>query len=187
MRRLTKAIALTAALMAGPALAQETTQDTELGEAVAQNEAIANNSSFGNWLLNCEAVTTADIRCRLIQQLSRSDDNALIVRMVVLPAGDGTHLLLAQTPIGVYLPGGAVYRFAENDTLEQRQMIWQRCAGQLCEAAIRIDAEELVEFEKHETLLFGYRTDVASDPIIVGVDISQFGDAVKALGMSGAN
>lgn len=146
--------------------------------------AIPNNTAFGNWLLNCEAVTTADIQCRLLQQLTRSDTDALIVRMMVVPAGDGTHILLAQTPIGVYLPGGAVYRFAEKDEIEQRTMMWQRCIGNLCEAASQIDADELILFDENDTLLFGYRADAQSEPIVVGVDISQFGEAVKALELS---
>lgn len=108
------------------------------------------------------------------------------MQFIVLAAGDGTHLLLAQTPIGVYLPGGAVYRFADNEDVEQREMIWQRCIGDICEAAIRIDEAERALFAEHDTLLFGFRVDVETDPIIVGVDISEFENALKALDTSGS-
>lgn len=189
MIRSTIALAAAAFFAAGAGFAQSTDEaqnDDTLNEAVTQNEAIANNSAFGNWLLNCEAITTADVRCRLVQLLSRAEDNALIVQFIVLAAGDGTHLLLAQTPIGVYLPGGAVYRFADNEDVEQREMIWQRCIGDICEAAIRIDEAERALFAEHDTLLFGFRVDVETDPIIVGVDISEFENALKALDTSGS-
>lgn len=169
--------------------AQENTDEVpaDISAALEQNDAIANNSAFGGWIVNCEAITVNSTACRLIQQLSRTEDNSLIVRMVVVPAGDGTYLMIAQTPAGVYLPGGAVYRFAENEEVPQREMIWQRCIGESCEAASRLDAEELELFDANTTLLFGYRPDVTSEPIIVPMDISQFGDAIAALNLSQQN
>ena len=171
------------------AFAQETTEEVpaDISAALEQSAAIANNSAFGGWIVNCEAITVNSTSCRLIQQLSRTEDNSLIVRMVVVPAGDGSHLMIAQTPSGVYLPGGAVYRFAENEEVEQREMIWQRCIGDTCEAAARLDAEELALFDANATLLFGYRPDVTSEPIIVPMDISQFGEAIAALNLSQQN
>jgi invasion protein IalB len=159
----------------------------DMSAALEQSTAISNNSAFGGWIVNCEAITVNSTACRLIQQLSRTEDNSLIVRMIVLPAGDGTHLMIAQTPSGVYLPGGAVYRFAENEEIEQREMIWQNCMADTCEAAARLDADELAIFDVNTTLLFGYRPDVTSEAIIVPMDISQFGEAIAALNLSQQN
>lgn len=150
------------------------------GDAPAGAE-VLNNTLFGDWLVTCEAITVSRVACSIVQQLSIADSDRLIVRMVAVPQDDDTAVLLAQVPIGAYLPGGAVYRFDGDDDGEQRSMVWQRCLGQLCEAAIQLDAEELAQFEAHDTLLFGYRPDIQAEPIIVGLDISEFNAGLSAI------
>ncbi len=162
-----------AAFIASGAMAQDTT-------ATSAPADVANNTAFGDWLVVCEAVTVRQNVCRLVQELSLRETNELVARFIALPATDGA-VLLAQVPIGVYLPGGAVYRFAGRDDLEQREMVWQRCFGDVCEAAIALDAEELAVFGEAETMLFGFRGDAESDPVIVSVDISQFSEAVAMI------
>ncbi|MEM9341947.1 MAG: invasion associated locus B family protein [Pseudomonadota bacterium] len=173
-------------LVAGTALAQDA--DTEIG-ADATPEAtldttpqpVANNSSFGNWIVTCQAVTTRDTACRLVQEQSLTETNQLVARFIALPAEKDAAILLAQVPMGAYLPGGAVYRIADRDDLEQRSMIWQRCLGQLCEAAIKLEADEIATMADGGAILFGYRMDAGADPIILRVETAAFADGVAAI------
>lgn len=178
---------LTATVLATGAFAQ-TADNTEIG-ADAQPETtlattpqpVANNSTFGDWIVTCQAVTTRDTACRLVQEQSLTDTQQLVARFIALPAEDDAAVLLAQVPMGVYLPGGAVYRIAGNEELEQRSMVWQRCLGQLCEAAIQLDAEEIDMMAEGEAILFGYRMDAGAEPIILRVDTAAFADGVAAI------
>lgn len=178
---------LTATVFATGAFSQ-TADNTEIG-ADAQPETtlattpqpVANNSTFGDWIVTCQAVTTRDTACRLVQEQSLTDTQQLVARFIALPAEDDAAVLLAQVPMGVYLPGGAVYRIAGNEELEQRSMVWQRCLGQLCEAAIQLDAEEIDMMAEGEAILFGYRMDAGAEPIILRVDTAAFADGVAAI------
>lgn len=161
------------------------TDETPLTAAPAQISAegeTLNNTLFGDWMVSCEAVSVSRVACSLRQQLTLTENDQLIVQMIAVPAEDGTAILLAQVPIGAYLPAGAVYRFDnENEGEEQRSMIWQRCLGGLCEAAIQLDAEELARFAENDRLLFGYRPDIGAEPLIVALDISRFNEALAAI------
>ncbi|MBQ1202317.1 MAG: invasion associated locus B family protein [Loktanella sp.] len=151
-------------------------------QALPEGSEVGNNTSFGDWLVNCEAVTTTRVACSLLQELSLAETDQLIVRFIVVPAEDDAAIILAQVPIGAYLPGGAVFRLDnEDEDVPQRSMIWQRCLGPLCEAALRLDAEELARFAENDQMLFGYRPALEADPIVVGVDIAQFNDALEAI------
>lgn len=149
--------------------------------AAAQEGEIANNTQFGDWIVTCEAVTISRTSCRLLQELSLVESNSLVARFIAFPAAEGSAVLLAQVPMGVYLPGGAVYRFADDEEAEQREMVWQRCLGDVCEAAIALTPEELSAFTEAGSLLFGYRADVQSEPIIAEVDVSRFAEAIAAI------
>ena len=161
------------------------TDETPLTAAPAQIPAdgeTPNNTLFGDWMVSCEAVSVSRVACSLRQQLTLTENDQLIVQMIAVPAEDGTAILLAQVPIGAYLPAGAVYRFDNgNEGEEQRSMIWQRCLGELCEAAIQLDAEELAHFAENDRLLFGYRPDIGAEPLIVALDISRFNEALAAI------
>ncbi|MFN3664399.1 invasion associated locus B family protein [Yoonia sp.] len=155
---------------------------TAAPQTLPEGSEVGNNTAFGDWLVNCEAVTTTRVACSLLQELSLAETDQLIVRFIVVPADDDAAILLAQVPMGAYLPGGAVFRLDDEDEdVEQRSMIWQRCLGALCEAALRLDADELFRFDENEQLLFGYRPALEADPIVVGVDISQFNTALEAI------
>lgn len=176
--------AATMAAVAGAAWAQDTASTAEeTAESATESAAlqdVANNSAFGDWIVTCEAVTVQRTACRLVQELTERESGGLVARFIAVPVTDGA-ILLAQVPMGAYLPGGAVYRFDGNDDIEQREMIWQRCLGNICEAATPIDAEEMELFAKSDAILFGYKLDAASEPIIVRVDISQFAEAIKRI------
>ena len=178
-----------APLLACGALAQD--GDLDLGSDAALTATPAqtrtdgetlNNTLFGDWMVSCEAVSVSRVACSLRQQLTLADTDQLIVQMVAVPAEGDSAILLAQVPMGAYLPAGAVYRFDnENEDEEQRSMVWQRCLGGLCEAAIQLDAEELAQFAANDRLLFGYRPDIGAEPLIVALDISRFNEALAAI------
>tara|TARA_R110002096_G_C14660778_1_gene727809 strand:- start:19147 stop:19692 length:546 start_codon:yes stop_codon:yes gene_type:complete len=165
-------------VLGGFAQAQDSSESANTTVTGAE---VANNSRFGDWIVACEAITVSKNVCRLMQELTLTENNALVARFITFAGKEGDAILLAQVPIGVFLPGGAVYRIAEDDTLEQREMIWQRCLGELCEAAINLSAEEIELFGEKGAILFGYRSDANAEPIIVRVDTSEFPAAVAAI------
>lgn len=141
---------------------------------------LANNTAFGDWVVKCEAASARRTVCTLVQEQALRDSGAVLVRFIAAPLEDGA-ILLAQTPMGTYLPGGAVYRIAGRDDVEQREMVWQRCLGSICEAAAPLDADEIGLFADAEALLFGYRMTADGDPIVLRVDISRFSKGLEAL------
>lgn len=178
-------VTLAAAFLAHMAVAQEAeTPAEDAAEAPAETVAsteIANNTAFGDWVVQCEAISVSRNICRIVQELTLVDSNDLVVRFIALPAADGTAILLAQVPIGVYLPGGAVYRLADREEDPQREMIWQRCLGDLCEAALQIETEEMASFTEAGAILFGYRPDIEAEPVIIRADMSRFAEAIEAI------
>lgn len=151
------------------------------GQAVAQETDVSVNTQFGQWIVACEAVTVNSNVCRLIQEQILRDTNTLVARFIAQPSDEGTAVLLAQVPIEVFLAGGAVYRLEGDDEAPQREMIWQRCAGALCEAALLLEAEELAAMDGAGAILFGYRMGPTTDPIITRVDMTDFGAGLDAL------
>ena len=111
--------ALGLAAMATGSLAQENTAT----EAAATD--VANNSVFGDWVMACEAVTVSRNMCRLVQEQSPRETGEMLARFIAVPVADGV-ILLAQVPMGVYLPGGAVYRFeGQDDVLDYLDTVAQ--------------------------------------------------------------
>jgi invasion protein IalB len=155
--------------------------DAAAPSAPQQTGEVANNTRFGDWLVSCQAVTVTRNVCRLVQEQILRDSNTLVARLIALPAADGGAVLLAQVPMGVYLPGGAVFRLETDEEAEQQEMIWQRCLGDVCEAAQALDAAMLEQMDAAGGILFGYRADVASEPIITRVDMTNFRAGLDAL------
>ena len=177
------AAALALGLMGTTGMAQEASDTAP--EAAPAEEDVSNNTAFGDWVVSCEAVTVKRTACSLVQEQRMKEGGQLVARFVAVPVSDGA-ILLAQVPMGVYLPGGAVYRFAGNEELEQREMIWQRCGDNICEAAAPLDEEELARFSEEEALLFGFRPTAEGEPVILRVDIARFAEAVEKIRDSGS-
>lgn len=165
-----KTLAILASAMLFPATA-----------AFAQEGEIANNAKFGDWIVSCEAASTSRTVCRLVQELTISESNAFVARFVAAPIEDGSALLIAQTPIGVYLPSAAVFRAESEPEGSEERMVWQKCLGQICEAAATVSIDRLAAFSKAKTMLFGYSMDRGADPIVLRVDVSRFEEALAAL------
>lgn len=149
--------------------------------ASAQAQSIANNTAFGDWIVACEALTVTENQCQLVQQQTRNDTQELAARFLILPAVDGAAIMLAQVPIGVYLPGGAVFGLEGDPIDAQQQMIWQRCLGPVCEAAILIDAATLESMFAAGSVLFGYRMDANAEPVILRLSVAQLDEGLAAL------
>lgn len=169
MRTMIKMAVFSALMAASPALAQDKPED------------VANNTQFGDWTVTCQAVTVARNICRLVQEQKMRDTKTLVARLIAFPAENDGAVLLAQVPMGVYLPGGAVFRLEGDDEEPQQEMIWQRCLGDVCEAALALDSEMLGKMTKAGAILFGYRGDVSSEPIITRVSLEKFGEGLNAL------
>ncbi|MFO6464305.1 invasion associated locus B family protein [Jannaschia sp. KMU-145] len=172
------ALALATTLLATPLAAQDATAEGAAPDGPAE---VANNTLFGDWLVTCEAVTVARNVCRLVQEQKLRQGDALVARLIAFPTEDGGAVLLAQVPIGVYLPGGAVFRPEDDAEADQIEMVWQRCLGDVCEAAQALDAAALEALDASGAILFGYRADVNSNPIVTRVDMTDFKTGLDAL------
>lgn len=133
--------------------------------------------TFGDWVLVCDGGQP----CRLIQQQTERESGALAVRLIALKVDEGA-VLAAQVPMGVHLPSGAVYRFETPEGEPQRQMIWQRCMDEICEAAIQLDEDELALLGQNDALLFAYRMSPQDEPRIMQVSLAGFADGLERTG-----
>ena len=141
-----------------------------------------NGAEFGDWQLSCEALTTTELTCSVVQQLTRTADGSLIARLVVINGADeGQFLLVGQTPDGVHLPSGFVYSFDDEEIAETRDLVWQQCLAGVCEAALIWDAEELAVVNQYDNLLMAYRQAPGVDPLVFRVDVSELDSALVAL------
>ncbi|WP_417809544.1 invasion associated locus B family protein [Thioclava sp.] len=173
--------------LAPAAFAQTSTKDGKIKPvekpAAVQSDApedIANNTAFGDWVVSCQAATVKKTVCRLVQEQRVKNSNQLLARFIAMPAKDGA-VLIAQVPMGVYLPGGAVYRFEGKDDLKQRDMVWQTCLNGVCEAAAPLSADELKRFDENKAILFGYKPTADGKPLVLRVDVEQFNKALEVL------
>ena len=162
-----------------PALALALAVFSPLTGAVAQQAgSVENGTTFGNWVIGCGAETTQPTQCNLVQDLRIAESGALVARVLVTELQGGP-ALIGQVPIGAYLPSGIVYQ-VEGDDTPQRELIWQRCLGELCEGALALDDAE-IERLSQGTMLLGYRPAPGSDPMILRIQLDGFGDGVAAI------
>ncbi len=148
--------------------------------ASAQEGEVANNAAFGDWVVTCDAVSTQRTSCRVVQTQSRSDTGTLVIQLLGYALAEGGALLVAQVPMGVYLPGGVSFREAADEDAPQQAMVWQRCAGQICEAALQLDAVSLQALNDAEQVLFGYQPQPGSAPVIAQVNTATLIEALDA-------
>ncbi len=177
LRKFILGLTLSAAV-AAPALAQENANPIDLNQ---DNADVAINTQFGQWVVSCQAVTVNTNVCRLLQEQVLRDSNVLVARFIVQPVENGAAVMLAQVPGDVYLAGGAVYRLDGDEDGPQREMIWQRCMGGICEAALVLEADEIEAMNAAGAILFGYRMEPTSDPIVTLVDLEAFATGLDAL------
>ncbi len=139
------------------------------------------NTRFGDWIVRCEAVTVTRNVCRVVQEQVLRTDNSLVLRLIGAPVDDGGAVLIAQVPMGVHLPSGAVFRKDGDDAAPQTQMIWQSCYSSVCEAVLVMDEAELSQFEALNTILFGYRMSLDTAPTITQLNTAGFRAGLASL------
>lgn len=149
---------------------------------MANAQGVANNTAFGDWIVRCEAVTSTQTSCRAVQLLTRTEDQSLVARLIAVPNVDGGAIFLAQAPIGVFLPARPVLRGEGEDASNQAELTWQRCLGEICEAALGLTAEALRNLSAKGKVLFGYRMQRNSEPVVVRIDVSRLAEAIEAIG-----
>lgn len=135
------------------------------------------NEVFGDWVLLCGGGQP----CRIVQQQTERDSGAFALRLVAMKNEQGA-ILAAQMPMGVHLASGAVYRVPQPENEPQKQMVWQRCADEVCEAAIQLGERDLDLFAQNETLIFAYRQNPQDEPRFISVSLNGFGDGLERTG-----
>ncbi len=105
----------------------------QVGAARAQQQ------SFGEWGLACQALGPGQTRCALFQRVLR-DGNTLVLEAQVLGLETGADQALAiTTPLGVWLEAGVTIRIDGGEAVSQS---FQTCATRGCIA--RFEAPELL-------------------------------------------
>ncbi|MCU0829864.1 MAG: invasion associated locus B family protein [Tabrizicola sp.] len=156
------------------------------GPALAQDEAgrVMNGQTFGAWTVSCEAIAAGETVCVLNQQLVRDTDQAFLAQFLALWSDDGTkRYILARVPVGVYLPFGmALQPEVPDGEATLRQMIWQSCNGQVCEALVEFGPEEIASFVGPDiAILASYQPSLGKDPVVFRFSMDGLVDGMDAL------
>jgi invasion protein IalB len=165
-------LALAAMILAGPALSQ------------GETERVMNGQAFGAWTVSCEAIAAGETVCVLNQQLVRDTDQVFLAQFLALWSDDGTkRYILARVPTGVYLPFGmALKPEASEGETDLRQMVWQSCNGQICEALVEFGPEEIAAFVGPEiTVLASYQPGLGKDPVVFRFSMDGIVEGMDAL------
>lgn len=139
---------------------------------------VSNGTQFGDWMIQCQAIGVQQTQCSLVQELTLSETGALVARVLVTELQGGP-AIVGHVPIGAYLPSGVAYHVVGDDT-PQREMIWQRCLGSICEGALALDDAE-IERLSEGTMRFGYRPAPGADPVVVNIQLDGFAEGVAAM------
>lgn len=174
-----KAGVLALSALATSAMAQDTA-------TTPSDPVVANGARFGAWVVNCEALAVNQTACVLSQRLVRSADNVFLAELLAFNSGDGERsYLAARVPNGVFFPSGFAFKAGEGDQAEdspQRQeFVWQSCSRDICEALLEIDMASIVELEKAESLIAGYRPNLRADPVVFRFSIDGASAGLEAL------
>lgn len=174
MKIFTKLVAaLIIGLGAVPLAAQETVP-------AAAPERIANGQKFGAWTVTCEAIAVNETACVLSQRLVRSSDNVFLAELLLFWSGDRAQTYMAaRVPNGVFFPSGFALRAEESE--ERQDFVWQSCSRDICEALLTLSLEDIGELEKAESLIAGYRPNLALDPAVFRLSIEGAVEGLTAL------
>ena len=173
--------ALLAATLPLTALAQEVATPSEpAAEPVTE---IANGQSFGDWLVRCDALGVNRTRCMLSQRVARSDNGALLAEVLAFWSDDSpaAPILVAQAPVGIYLPTSFVLQPEGSEDDQRLDFIWQSCNQTICEAIGLPDAEKLDQLTGAERLLAGYRPSIGAEARVFPISTKGLAEGVEAL------
>ena len=150
------------------------------GDGGVQPARIANGTTFGNWVVSCEALAVNETTCVLKQQLARSTDRAFVAELLAFWTSDGTKRFMAvRVPNGVYLPSGFALR-PESET-EETQFVWQSCGRDLCEGLVELSDDLAAQWTQAETLLGGYRPGRNAEPVVFTLSVAGLNEGLAAL------
>jgi invasion protein IalB len=152
--------------------------------AAAQDSApadVTNGQSFGAWTVSCQALGMNKTSCVLQQQLLRSSDRAFLARLVVFWSADGARrFLAAQVPVGAYLPAGFALKAEASET--PKELTWQSCNKQICEALIELDDATLQELSgEGQENIASYRPSLQADPLVFRCSMTGAQEGLAAL------
>ena len=154
-------------------LAQETAAEPEV-------ERIANGQKFGAWTVTCEAIAVNETACVLSQRLVRSSDDAFLAELLAFWSGDGSQTYFAaRVPNGVFFPSGFAFRADESE--DRKDFAWQSCSREICEALLTLSMEEIEALEGAESLIAGYRPNLALQPAVFRLSIDGAVEGLTAL------
>lgn len=143
-------------------------------------ERIANGQKFGAWTVTCEAIAVNETACVLSQRLVRSSDNVFLAELLVFWSGDAVQTYMAaRVPNGVFFPSGFALRAEESE--ERMDFAWQSCSRDICEALLTLSLDEINALEKAESLIAGYRPNLALDPAVFRLSIEGAVEGLTAL------
>lgn len=153
--------------------------------ATAQEAAtgVANGQSFGDWLVRCDALGMNRTRCMLSQRVARSDSGALLAEILAFWSDDtpAAPILVAQAPVGVYLPTAFVLQPEGSEDDQRLDFVWQSCNQTICEAIGLPDAEKLGQLTGIERLLAGYRPAAGAEASVFPVSTKGLAEGLEAL------
>ncbi|MBC7157796.1 MAG: invasion associated locus B family protein [Rhodobacteraceae bacterium] len=178
MFRLAATLAL---LLALPVAAQEAATPEPLPDAAA--ERLANGTRFGTWTLGCEAVAVGETACLLSQRVARTSDGAFLADFLLFPnpQAEGEVYLAARVAAGAYLPSGFVLRGEGAPEDSQRQLVWQTCAGAVCEALLSLPEADIAALEDGGDVIAAYRPSVQSEAVIFRFSVAGAQAGLEAL------
>lgn len=169
-QKLTAAVAVVAMSLPLIANAQETSETPR----------IANGQQFGAWTVTCEAIAVNETACVLSQRLVRSSDNAFLAELLAFWSGDGEQTYFAaRVPNGVFFPSGFAIRADEAE--ERQDFAWQSCSREICEALLTVNMDEIKTLEEAESLIAGYRPNLALQPAVFRLSIEGATEGLTAL------
>jgi len=142
---------------------------------------VANDTAFGDWRVACRALGADQTDCRLVQTLTRTADQTLVVRFIAVPRPEGGTVMVAQMPMGAFLAQKPALRMVEPKDSPEQAFTWQRCFKDVCEAAIVLSADEVAAMSKGDKALFGYKIDPKADPIVAPVNMGQLDTGLAAV------
>ncbi|MES9905644.1 MAG: invasion associated locus B family protein [Sedimenticola sp.] len=148
--------------------------------AVAEPEP---DKRFGDWLHECEPGDGKERVCALTHTAPTSDGKGTLLKLTIRKLGKKqTTVLVALTPLGIYLPTGVVGKI---DSSPQFPLVLQTCAVQGCEAIVPLDPKQLWRLKAGKRLLIGFKAKRGPQAITVPVSLTGVADGLLALGWKG--
>ena len=154
---------------------------TKAAAAPAAKSGARVGEKIGDWTFQCLAVSATQNVCALTQVLGNPKTNQRILALTLRAAGkDNKLLLLAQAPLGVFLPAGLVGKI---DDREQFNFSWQRCTRQGCQAAAQINDARKAALKAGKNLLLGFKVQPAAKTIALTASLKGITQGLIELGV----